>query len=367
MGDIEKQYPIDLFKILNKILKNKFFIFKICLVFIVIGVITIITGPNEYKASTTVLPQNSGDALSGGLGSLASLAGVKLPGDTGIDSGITPSLYPQVVASIPFQKEILKTQIYAEEIDSFVSVEKYFMEVKRDSYATILKKYTLGLPGLIKKTLLNKEIKDFKNIDGQKSILIITEDEEELIIDLREKINVNIDVVDGYVNISCVMPNPYAAAQLTNSILELLQEYIIDFKVKSSREKMSFIEDRFNEKKIELDLVRSKLANYRDRNQNINTQIVRAKIDVLESEYGLMTSVFSNLAKQLETQRIKVKEDTPVFTVLNPVSLPLKKEGIGGAVKLVIWIIFGFIIGCLLLFYKNLLILIESKKDKFFN
>ena len=62
-------------------------------------------------------------------------------------------------------------------------------------------------------------------------------------------------------------------------------------------------------------------------------------------EYNLAFGVYSELAKQVETQNIQVKEDTPIFTVLEPVSVPnLKSKPKRGKI-LVIWIFTGLLFG----------------------
>jgi len=54
--------------------------------------------------------------------------------------------------------------------------------------------------------------------------------------------------------------------------------------------------------------------------------------------------VYSELAKQLETQRLQVKQDTPLFTVLKPVTTPIQKSGPKRAMILVVYLFLGFVL-----------------------
>jgi uncharacterized protein involved in exopolysaccharide biosynthesis len=48
----------------------------------------------------------------------------------------------------------------------------------------------------------------------------------------------------------------------------------------------------------------------------------------LQQESELTFSLFSELSKKLEESRVKVQHDTPVFQVLEPAQVPLKKANL---------------------------------------
>ncbi|WOC39788.1 GNVR domain-containing protein [Polaribacter sp. HL-MS24] len=64
----------------------------------------------------------------------------------------------------------------------------------------------------------------------------------------------------------------------------------------------------------------------------------------LQSQYNLVFAVYSELAKQLETQRLQVKKDTPIFTVLKPVTIPSEKATPKRALILVVYLFLGFVL-----------------------
>jgi LPS O-antigen subunit length determinant protein (WzzB/FepE family) len=88
---------------------------------------------------------------------------------------------------------------------------------------------------------------------------------------------------------------------------------------------------------------------------------------LLQSEYDLAYSVYSGLAKQLETQEIKVKEDTPIFTIIEPVFIPLDKKAPKRSLILVVWVFLGVVIsvGYVLVKqpFQNIMKEIQSKKE----
>jgi len=62
------------------------------------------------------------------------------------------------------------------------------------------------------------------------------------------------------------------------------------------------------------------------------------------------------LAKQLETQRLQVKKDTPLFTVLQPVSIPLEKSAPKRALILSVYLFLGFVLSLGYVLVKKYLI-----------
>jgi uncharacterized protein involved in exopolysaccharide biosynthesis len=95
------------------------------------------------------------------------------------------------------------------------------------------------------------------------------------------------------------------------------------------------------------------LARYRDKNKNILTAADRTKMERLESEYQICFAVFTELAKQLENSRIQVKEETPVFSIIEPISVPIERFKPKRKQILFIWVFIGIIIGVALVFGKK--------------
>jgi uncharacterized protein involved in exopolysaccharide biosynthesis len=145
------------------------------------------------------------------------------------------------------------------------------------------------------------------------------------------------------------------SAELTQRAQELLQQYIINFKIQKSSESLKFIQDRYAEKETAFKDAQQQLARFRDRNQFVNTALAQTTLERLQSEKDLAQGVYSELAKQLETQQIQVKEDTPVFTVLKPVSVPIEKSKPNRPLILIIWTFLGGIIGIGMVFGKEFL------------
>jgi len=341
----------DLIALAKVIWKGRKTVIKTTLIFTCIGLFIAIFSQKEYTASTTFVPQTNEDAIGGNLGGLAAMAGINL-GSMMSGSEISPDLYPKILNSIPFQKELLKTPLTIEGQIHKVTFEDYYTNVYGPGVLGYIKKFTIGLPGLLIKTLKGKSNNSFSSLNNQdlsddksSQLLKVTEEEFELIEQLRDQVVLEINDKEGFVTVSASMPEALASAQLTKKLEVLLQQYIINFKIQKSKEQLKFIEERFSEKEKKFKKQQEKLARFRDRNINTKSALAQTTLEQLQSEYDLAYSVYTELAKQLETQYIQVKENTPVFTILNPVNIPVEKSKPKRAFILIIWIFLGGVIG----------------------
>ena len=364
IGSNSDKNEIDLISVIKTIWINRKKVIKTTIIFMIIGLFIAIFSQKEYTASATIVPQSSnGESIGGDLGGLAAIAGINL-GALSSDSGISPVLYPQVINSLPFQKELLKTHLTINGLKEQISYETYYKDFYKPGVINYIVDYTIGLPRIIIKAFRGKSNSSEKLFS--KSLLSITMEEKELLKVLKEQISLNINDKEGYITISVKMPEALAAAELTEKVKNLLQEYIINFKIQKSTEKLNFIKDRYNEKGKEFEKIQFQLAKFTDQNQQVNSSVAKTKLVQLQAQYDLIYGVYAELAKQLATQEIQVKEDTPVFAVLKPVSIPFEKSKPLRFFILMIWTLFGLVFGVVIVFGKIIInkLLVNSKNNQ---
>nr|WP_320119048.1 Wzz/FepE/Etk N-terminal domain-containing protein [uncultured Marinifilum sp.] len=356
---------IDLIQLAKTLWEGRRTVIKCTLIFMLLGLFVAIFSQKEYTASCTMVPQSAegGSKLGGSLGGLAAMAGINLGSMGGSD--IPPTLYPKIVNSIPFQKELMKTPLSIEGESEPVTFAHYYEEIHSPGLFGYIKKYTIGLPGVIIGAIRGKApvTNDLMTNDQSTSdqLLSVNQDEKELIEKLQAQLSIEFNDKDGYISLSARMPQAKAAAQMVQKAQILLQDAITNFKIQKAKDQLVFVEERYAEKQKESEIAQQKLANFRDRNKNVSTAKAQTELEGLTADYNLVYGVYSELAKQLETQKIQVKEDTPVFTVIEPVSVPIEKSKPKRAMILVIWTFLGGIVGVGMVFGKEFL---SGVKDK---
>ncbi|WP_320113075.1 Wzz/FepE/Etk N-terminal domain-containing protein [Draconibacterium orientale] len=354
---------IDLIALAKTLWDNRKFIIITVAIFMVLGVAVALLTPKEYTASTTVVPQISDNSTKlGGLSSLAAMAGFNLNDMTGGNTQLSPMVYPQILNSVPFQLELMNTPFRFPGQQDSISIYTYYTELKETGFLEGLKKYTIGLPFVIIKAIKGDNIP--ANVkETNNNYFILTKEQDEVREMLSEKINLDVNDKDGFLTLSASTLDAELAAQVTQKALQMLQRYITSYKIEKASAQLNFIEERYNDNKKEFEKAQAALAEFRDKNKNVTSALARTQEERLQSDYQLAFEVYSGLAQQLEQARIQVKEDTPVFSVLKPVTVPLE-DNASGLTTLIIYTFLGTVIALGWIFGKQFLVTLKKQWDK---
>lgn len=346
-----EEEEIDILELFQTIWKRKRIIFRSVAVFGVIGLFVAVFSPKEFTAKTIVVPQTQQSSKGGNLGGLAAMAGINIEGNSSND--ISPMLYPKIVSSIPFLKELLKVSLKFNDLDSEVTYEEYYEVHKKVNLLEAIKRYTIGLPGVILKMFKRDGKDEALLVKKTDSIYRLTRKEKDLFNQIQSQLKVESNDKEGFVTIYFSMPEAEASAKMLQKAQELLQSFITEFKINKAKEELIFIEERYSDAKKEFDKKQYTLANFRDRNRNLSTSRSQARLQRLQSDYNLAFGVYSELAKKLEGQRIEVKKNTPVFTVIEPVSVPVQKSKPKRVMILIVWLFLGGVLGVVSVFIRE--------------
>ena len=344
----EEDEGIDIFALLKSLWEGRKTVLICVGVFIVLGLVAALTMQRTYSVTTVMVPQVSSEGRSSSLSSLASLAGINLSsGSTG--SELSPLIYPQIVNSVPFRRELINAPLHYAEVDSAVSMFTYATEIARPTVAGTIRKYTIGLPGLILGAIRGKkeelQLPFDSSAEGGMKPLVISEDEEEVLRAVAESVSLSVDKKEGYLTLTVEATEPVMTAELALKAQQLLQEEVTRFRVEKSMSELEYIQARYDEVKEETERYQEQLAHATDRSQDITTTRDRIGRDRIQAKYNLASSIYTDIAKQLEQAKMQVKKDTPVYTVIQPVAVPTKPSN-SRAKTLVIWTFLGVVLGC---------------------
>jgi uncharacterized protein involved in exopolysaccharide biosynthesis len=327
---------IDLIELLKKVWSSKRFIIKWTGYFIVIGLIVALLSPKEFTASSTFIPQTSESKTGGSLSGLASLAGISLGGAT-TGGEIPPTLYPQILNSVPVKRSILSIKVPLDQTS--VSYSTYLLE-KPTPILRVVKKYTIGLPGVILGALRGTE----ESTETSSNPMIVTPEEKGLFETLEAQIALSVNEKEGFVELSVTTDDATVAAVLTSKVKEILQQQIIDYKIQHGKEYLNFTQKQYNEKQKEYFALQDEVARAKDQNKNIISERYQNQFKQKEGELLIAQSVYQELAKQLEQAKLQVAKDTPIFSTIKPVTIPTGPSAPKSSLILVIWAFIGFVV-----------------------
>ena len=344
-----QEEEIDIMAIVKRLWKKKAFVIKVTCVFAVLGVIVALTTPKEYTASCVVVPETKGGAFSSSsLGGLAAMAGINLGASSGGEM-LSPLMYDKLMKNINLRKELMQTPINWEGYDEPVTILDYYTnpEYAKTSVLGTVKKYTIGLPGVILKAISGEQTKeDIVMPANDPKLSAYTQDELKCIRGFSSQFSVVADKKNGDVTISARMPEALAAAQVVDAVQNLLQKYVIELKLQKAEINYEYIKQRYDEAKVVFEQKQKDYAQFQDANKQLSTALSRAKEEQMRSEFGVARDLFNQLTTQLVQAEMKIKEDIPILTVVEPVQVPLERSKPQRVKILFIWCFLGGVLGC---------------------
>ena len=303
-----------------------------------LGILVALISPREYVSKTTMMPETSGAAAKmGNISSLAAMAGFNI--DMSGTEELSPAVYPQITTSAPYLLELINSKVVPGAGEKEVTLLDWCSDIKNRGIWYILKSYTIGLPGKIFSG------KEKAKVTAQGNTIRLTNEEDKIIKLIKKNVTLEVDQKYGFLTLSAAFTNAEVSAQVAEQARELLQKYVTQYKIRKASDKLDFIEGRYNEKKSEFLKAQQNLARFRDQNRNVSSAVAATEEDRLRGEFNIAQSVYNELAKQLEQAKIQVKEDTPVFSVIQPATVPNKAERPKRSMIVVLWVMLGVVIG----------------------
>jgi len=86
------------------------------------------------------------------------------------------------------------------------------------------------------------------------------------------------------------------------------------------------------------------VANFKDSNKNISTARFMSELQKLESEYQLQQNILMTLASEYNNNKIKLNKDTPIFSVIDEVSVPNERSKPKRSLIALIYVFSGLIL-----------------------
>ena len=312
---------INLIELLKTIWKGRKKIIIISSLFVLIGIAIAVISPVVYSSNTTFINSQTEPSQTSGLSGVASLVGINL---SGISSGgeIPPTMYPQIGESVEFKRALLKSNIDEKK------------QIKLEDF--------LAKNAGIKKPL---------TLSGNK--LFVSEYENVLFNIISSVISISVNQKDGFITISAYMPKSEYAAITCINAREILQETVINNRIKSAKQKLEYSEEQLNSKRVEFEEIQNKLAYFNDSNLNLVTSSVIYERDKLQAEFEIINAVMVELSKQVEQRKLQVSEDTPVFSIIKEASMPVMRSSPKRTQTVIIYGLMGLMLSVLYTLVKG--------------
>lgn len=346
--DDNDEQEIDLLELARKLWDSRRLILKVMGVGLVVGLVVAFSIPKEYTTTIKLAPEFSdGAKASGGLGALASMAGLST-GSSGSEA-VQPMLYPDIVSSVPFTVGLFDVPVTADKGKLHSTVRQYLEEETSSPWWGAL----MSIPGAViggVKSIFTSE--DEAAPSDTINMFNLTTDENNIVTALTERVSADVDTKTSIITLSVTMQDPMVSAMLADTVAERLKAYVTSYRTNKAREDLKYAKLLNDEAQKDYYEAQQRYADYMDKNQGIVLRSGRTEQERLQNESALAFNLYNTTSQRLQAAKAKVQEITPVYTVLQPATVPLRPSKPSKALILVgfiflaavgasAWILFG--------------------------
>lgn len=299
-----------------------------CAVGAVIGLVVGFSIPDEYTASALVVHESSRKRSSSGISALTMQDGI--PSSTIKDrDAIYPSLYLKIVNSTPFLLRLFDVKVHMQGNSTAMPLAQYIKEYQTKPWWTTLtsapfRLINLGI-SLFTPTGSGSKAENLKtNTDSRKAPFRLSREEVAIARAIASKINIEIDQKKRTIALFVNMQDPWVAAIVADTLQTRLREYVTEYRTSKARRLLEYNEMLCKEAQAEYYRAQDKYTRYADANQNLVILASRSELASLRNEMGLALTTYNQMEKQVQAAKAKVESVTPVYTVIQPVTVPLR-------------------------------------------
>lgn len=314
-----EEQEIDLIELAQKVWAERKLVFKACGIAVIVALVVAFSIPKEYATSVTLAPETGGKSASGSIGALASMAGINLGASSGEDA-LSPELYPDIVSSTPFLTSLFDVRVTSEEAEVDTTLYAYLKDYQHSPWWSVIMSAPFKALGWTMSLFRDEPEEGDAKLDP----FHLTQEESDIAKALGSRLAVSVDKKTGVTTLTVTMQDALISASLTDTVMHSLQNYITDYRTNKARHDLAYMEKLYDEAKQDYTEAQQKYAQFADANLNISRLVYRAEQERLQNEMNLAYQMYTTVSQQLQMAKAKVQEITPVYTVVQPATVPLR-------------------------------------------
>jgi uncharacterized protein involved in exopolysaccharide biosynthesis len=274
---------------------------------------------------------------------------------------LTVNLYPDIVSSTPFLTGLFDVRVSDPKKKIDTTLYDYMLNYQKApwwSYVTSAPFRLIGWTFSLFRDKPAEEATAAKEIDTFQ----LTPKQSGVMGAISSSINVTVDNKTGLTTIEVSMQNPVISAAVTDTVMNRLQEYITNYRTMKARHDLAYTEKLYEESRDKYYKAQQRYARYIDSNQNIILSSYRTESERLQNEMNLAYGVYNQTAQQLQAAKARVMEITPVYTVVQPATVPLRASKPKKSMLLIGFVFLAFVgTSAWILFGRDLVAAMRNK------
>lgn len=309
------------------------------------AIVTLYTTPEVYKSSTTIISQVKPSAPN--LQRLRGLAGLQSGAASG-ENGLTePTLYPNLVKSDVFLIGLLETPIRSSIFRKRTNLINFlFNHEERNFFEVWFMALRAGKMPKPRTEFIPMPPTGYgqRRYKGDSTIVLITPVQRKAISELRKAITVELDAETGFITVNVELPERRMSAEVNAKVIEELISFATEFEVRKEKKNLEFMVVQTKEARLVYEAAQQRLAKFLDGNLNVVSARVSTKETQLRQEIGIYLQIYKQMALDLEQAKIKLENQTPIYTVFSPTKLPLRPMAKNYVSTIIIFILVSLVV-----------------------
>ena len=291
----------------------------------------------EYISEARIIPEMGDDSgnMMERLASVAGFSGIDVADNDGTDA-VRPDLYPNVLQSTPFKLYLTDQRIITTS-GLQTTVGQLLLPDKASDWS--FKRFFSPNQAEAKRPVAGK-------VNGPVPLSVRQND---LIEDIGRRVSAKLDTRSGVISISAKMPDAIVAATVAQLAMDYLTQYVTNYRTEKARLDLHFYAQRLNEARQRYQTAQLAVFQYNDQHKYFVVQAATMGKQRKEAELNIAQTVYTELSREFEQAKLRVQQRTPVFKVLEPAQVPLKRVSPKRTIIVLVFAAVGLVFGVLCL------------------
>lgn len=323
MEENQPLQQINLRALYDKLIARRKVFYWVLPITFVVSALLILCVPRYYTVQTKMAPELQSSSALGSLGSFASSFGLDL---NSLDSedAIYPTLYPDVINSRDFLLQLFDEEVQTADGEFKGTFYTYLQQVKYPFWEVIAR----TVKGWLRFSKESRSPGGNPNGNGNEvDPFWLNKLQTNAITLMQENIKCTVDRKTYVITISVTTQDKLVSAMMANIVSEHLQDFITEYRTKKLAKDLEYYEAMETMAKQTYDQARQAYIEYVDSHHSLQLQRYQVQANFLQSDMQMKYASYENFSKQKMITQSKLQEHTPIYTIIESPTVPVKPTG----------------------------------------
>ena len=314
------------------------FLLKITCIGLATGILIAFSLSKEYECSIFTVPEST----LGRYGEESNVLSTSTSlGKTRVQDAIIPSLYPKVISSTPFLLSLTNIPVQPATSDTLMPLSDYLTKHQRIPWWGYIR---MGISTAIgwalspfKEEEKEPEETPLQSTEGTQGTNIpphsrwnttemvrLSKRQAGILAAINARIQIGVDKKRRTITIHTRMQDPQVASTVADSVRSRIQEYVTAYRTQKERQHLAYTEELYRQAQKKYYQAQENYARYADQNRNLTQKSAQKELVNLQIERNIAYKEYTQTALQVQSAKMRVYKQRPVFAVIQPAITPLR-------------------------------------------